>query len=63
MTTVLVFGEVLRLARFKGQTHLNGKTWLRYSISVWDDIEKSAEEKLLRHPGVHHASVCVIMCG
>jgi hypothetical protein len=63
MTTVLFFSEVLRLARFKGQTRLNGKTWLRYSISVWDDIEKSAEEKMLRPSWVHHASVCVIMCG
>jgi len=22
-------------------TKLDGRTWLRYSISVWDDIDKS----------------------
>jgi hypothetical protein len=47
----------------KKRTPLDGKTWLRYSISVWGDIEKSAEEKMLRPSWVHHASVCVIMCG
>ncbi|MCS3919144.1 hypothetical protein Q2T83_04710 [Fervidibacter sacchari] len=47
----------------KKRTPLDGKTWLRYSISVWDDIEKSAEEKALRHPAIHYASVCVMMCG
>ena len=25
----------------KIKTFLDGKTWLRYSISVWDDIEKA----------------------
>ena len=45
----------------KRRTPLDGKTWLRYSISVWDDIEKSAEERNLRHLKGHHASVCVIM--
>ncbi len=29
---------------------LDGKTWLRYSISVWDDIVKSPQERALRHP-------------
>lgn len=36
----------------KKRTTLDGKTWLRYSISVWDDIEKSTEEKALRHPAM-----------
>jgi DNA modification methylase len=31
---------------------LNGKTWLNYSISVWDDIRKSAEETGLPHPAL-----------
>ena len=35
------------------RTALDGKTWLRYSISVWDDIEKSPEEKALRHPALY----------
>jgi hypothetical protein len=29
----------------KIKTFLDGKIWLRYSISVWDDIEKSPEER------------------
>ncbi|MFA4016868.1 MAG: hypothetical protein RUDDFDWM_001979 [Candidatus Fervidibacterota bacterium] len=37
----------------KRRTPLDGKTWLRYSISVWDDIEKSAEERNLRHPAMY----------
>jgi DNA modification methylase len=36
----------------KRRTKLDGKTWLRYSISVWDDIEKSPEERALRHPAM-----------
>lgn len=31
---------------------LNGKAWLRYSISVWDDIAKTAEERSMRHPAM-----------
>jgi hypothetical protein len=33
----------------KIKTFLDGKTCLCYSISVWDDIEKSLEEKMLNH--------------
>lgn len=29
---------------------LSGKEWLKNSISVWDDIAKSKEEKALKHP-------------
>lgn len=36
---------------------LDGKTWLRYSISVWDDIEKSPEEKTLRHPAMYPSAL------
>ena len=36
----------------KRRTKLDGKTWLCYSISVWDDIEKSPEERALRHPAM-----------
>jgi DNA modification methylase len=36
----------------KRRTKLDGKTWLRYSISVWDDLEKSPEERALRHPAM-----------
>jgi DNA modification methylase len=31
---------------------LNGKDWLRCSISVWDDIAKTAEERSMRHPAM-----------
>jgi hypothetical protein len=28
---------------------LDGKTWLRYSISIWDDV-KTADERAYGHP-------------
>lgn len=31
---------------------LNGKDWLRYSISVWDDLTKTADERSLKHPAM-----------
>ncbi len=31
---------------------LDGKTWTRYSISVWDDLRKTREEKSLDHPAL-----------
>src|SRR5262249_14134917 len=31
---------------------LDGKTWLQYSISVWGDVKKSAEELRLKHPAL-----------
>ena len=31
---------------------LDGKTWLNYSISVWDNIRKSTEEAALSHPAL-----------
>lgn len=34
----------------KRANELDGKTWLQYSISVWNDIRKSKEELELRHP-------------
>ncbi len=41
----------------KPQRVLDGKTWLRYSVSVWDDIEKSPEEKALRHPAMYPSAL------
>lgn len=35
----------------KRANDLDGKTWLQYSLSVWDNIKKSASEKKLKHPG------------
>ncbi len=31
---------------------LDGKTWLRYSVSVWSDIRKTKEEMALKHPAM-----------
>ncbi len=31
---------------------LDGKTWLQYSISVWNDIKKSSEEIKISHPAM-----------
>lgn len=36
----------------RSRTDLDGKTWSRYSISVWSDIEKDGEEKKIRHPAM-----------
>jgi DNA modification methylase len=36
---------------------LDGKTWTRYSISVWSDIRKSAGESRLRHPAMFPAEL------
>lgn len=34
------------------RTELDGKAWLSYSISIWDDIRKSTEETTLHHPAL-----------
>lgn len=31
---------------------IDGKTWLRYSISIWDDLVKTAEERKYGHPAM-----------
>lgn len=36
----------------KRANELSGKEWLRYSISVWDDIKKDKEELKLNHPAM-----------
>lgn len=36
----------------KRANELNGNTWLRYSISVWNDISKTSEEIRLNHPAM-----------
>jgi DNA modification methylase len=36
---------------------LNGKDWTRYSISVWNDIRKTAEEAKLGHPAMFPGSL------
>ena len=51
--------ELLRkLSSFdKRANELNGKEWLCNSISVWDDIRKSAEERRLKHPAMFPAAL------
>jgi DNA modification methylase len=39
------------------RTNLDGRTWLRYSISVWDDIKKSQIERSLGHPAMYPAEL------
>ena len=36
----------------KHANELDGKTWLRYSVSVWSDIRKTKEEIDLKHPAM-----------
>ena len=36
----------------KQANELDGKTWLRYSVSVWGDIRKTKEEIELKHPAM-----------
>lgn len=41
----------------KGSTELDGRTWLQYSISVWNDIRKSPDELALKHPAMFPAAL------
>ena len=36
----------------KRANELDGKAWLRYSVSVWSDIRKTKEETALKHPAM-----------
>ena len=38
--------------KMKRANELDGKTWLRYSISVWNDVKKTKEETDLKHPAM-----------
>jgi len=37
---------------------LPGQEWLRYSVSVWSDIRKTAEELSLNHPAMFPTMLC-----
>ena len=41
---------------------LDGKTWTRYSISVWSDIKKTAEENALKHPAMFPIALAQRVC-
>lgn len=36
---------------------MDGKTWLRYSISIWDDLAKDREERRYDHPALFPAAL------
>lgn len=44
--------QVVQRAPSRRANDLDGATWTRYSISVWNDIRKSAEELALDHPAI-----------
>ena len=48
-----------RRATKKRANDLDGATWLRYSISIWDDIRKTPEEVALKHPAMFPAQLPV----
>lgn len=41
----------------KRANDLDGKTWTKYSISVWSDIRKSPDERQLDHPALFPAQL------
>ncbi|MGQ9626269.1 MAG: DNA methyltransferase [Anaerolineae bacterium] len=41
------------VGKMKVKTKLDGKTWLRHSISVWSNIQKSADEQKSPHSAVY----------
>ncbi len=43
---------------------LDGKTWTRYSVSVWSDIKRTREERALKHPALFPTALArrVIEC-
>lgn len=49
--------EIVQLSRKERLNELDGKTWERYSISIWD-IVKSSEEVKLKHPAMFPAELC-----
>ncbi|MBU4532298.1 MAG: site-specific DNA-methyltransferase [Firmicutes bacterium] len=51
-TTLNNEDQGLRRPEEAGCRRLDGRTWLRYSISVWDDLVKTAEERALKHPAM-----------
>lgn len=36
----------------KRANDLDGKTWVKYSISVWSDLQKNSQERALHHPAL-----------
>ncbi|MCX7840821.1 MAG: site-specific DNA-methyltransferase [Anaerolineae bacterium] len=44
--------NVVTKRRERRANELDGKTWTKYSISIWSDIKKSKEEMELKHPAM-----------
>ena len=44
--------QVRKVQARKRANNLDGKTWLRFSISIWNDIRKTPEEEALGHPAI-----------
>lgn len=46
--------ELLRLmpSTTKRANELEGKTWMRHSISIWNDLRKTKSERELKHPAM-----------
>ena len=44
--------EASALYTTKRANDLDGATWTRYSISIWSDLRKNAEEAALKHPAM-----------
>lgn len=60
----LVSVPVVRRTPERRANDLDGATWTRYSISVWNDIRKDAEELALNHPAMFPAMLAerLIQC-
>jgi DNA modification methylase len=50
--SMLTLEEETKKQPAKKANKLDGNTWLRYSISVWNDIVKTKEEQNLNHPAI-----------
>jgi len=50
--SILTLEEETKKKPAKKANELDGNTWLRYSISVWNDIVKTKEEQNLNHPAI-----------
>lgn len=44
--------KLKRVRSVRRANDLDGRTWLQYSISVWNDIKKTKEELNLKHPAM-----------
>lgn len=53
----MLMNGVDSLIKKKRANNLDGRTWTKYSVSVWSDIKKSVEEKRLKHPALFPLSL------